>query len=102
MFLTKFPTFPAFLGLKFSLTLARNELKGSHLFRKSKFKEIQGENLHNFKVLLMMYDYRKAAFTFEVSFSTPTYDARWMRFSFTHSLMNIVRSIDLHNSLETS
>ena len=41
------------------------------------FKEIQGENLHNFKELLpMMYVYHKAAFTFEVSFCTPTYDGR--------------------------
>ena len=40
-------------------------------------KEIQGENLHNFKeILLMMYVYHKAAFTFEVIFSTSTYDAR--------------------------
>ena len=65
-------------------------------------KEIQGENLHNFKeILLMMYVYHKAAFTFEVSFSTSTYDARWMCFNFTHILMNIVGSIDLHNSLQT-
>ena len=40
-------------------------------------KVIQGENLHNFKeILLMMYVYHKAAFTFEVIFSTSTYDAR--------------------------
>ena len=40
-------------------------------------KDIQGENLHNFKeILLRMYVYHKAAFTFEVSFSTSTYDAR--------------------------
>ena len=44
----------------------------------------------------MMYVYLKAAFTFEVSFSTSTYDARWMYFNFTHILMNIVGSIDLH------
>ena len=38
---------------------------------------MQGENLHNFKeILLMMYVYHKAAFTFEVSFCTSTYDAR--------------------------
>ena len=37
--------------------------------------EIQGENLHNFKILLVMHVYRKTAFTFEVSFSTSTYDA---------------------------
>ena len=49
----------------------------------------------------MMYIYHKAAFTFKVSFSTPTYDARWMWFNFTHILMNIVGSIDLHNSLQT-
>ena len=48
-----------------------------------------------------MYDYHKAVFTFEVSFSTPTYDARWMCFNFTHNLMNIVGSIDLHNNLQT-
>ena len=30
---------------------------------------MQGENLHNFKeILLMMYVYHKAAFTFEVKF----------------------------------
>ena len=33
--------------------------------------DIQGENVHNFKeILLTMYVYYKAAFTFEVSFST--------------------------------
>ena len=48
----------------------------------------------------MMYAYHKAAFTFEVSFSTSTYDARWMGFNFTHILMNIVGSIDLLNSLQ--
>ena len=54
-------------------------------------KVIQGENLHNFKeILLMMYVYHKAAFTFEVSFSTSAYDARWMCFNFAHILMNIV------------
>ena len=64
----------------------------------SSLKEIQGENLHNFKkILLMMYVYHKAAFTFEVSLSASTYDARWMYFNFTH----IVGSIDLHNSLQT-
>ena len=41
------------------------------------FKEIQGENFHNFtEILFMIYVYHWAAFTFEVSFSTPTYDAR--------------------------
>ena len=65
-------------------------------------KVIQGENLHNFKeILLMMYVYHKAAFTFEVSFSTSTYDARSMCFNFTHIWINIVGSIDLHNSLQT-
>ena len=40
-------------------------------------KVIQGENLHNFKeILLMMYVYHKAAFSFEVSFSNSTFDAR--------------------------
>ena len=48
-----------------------------------------------------MYAYHKAAFTFEVSFSTSTYDARWMGFNFTHILVNIVGSIDLQNSLQT-
>ena len=39
--------------------------------------EIQGENLDNFKeILLMMYVYYKAACTFEVIFSTSTYDSR--------------------------
>ena len=39
--------------------------------------DIQGENVHNFKeILLMMYVYHEAAFTFEVIFSTSTYDAR--------------------------
>ena len=34
-------------------------------------KDIQGENLYNFKdILLMMYVYYKATFTFEVCFST--------------------------------
>ena len=65
-------------------------------------KEIHGENLHNFnESLIMMYVYHKAAFTFDVSFSTPTYDARRMCLNFTHILMNIVGSIDLHNSLQT-
>ena len=48
----------------------------------------------------MMHDYHKAAFTFEVSFSTPRYDARRMCFNFTQSLMNIVGSIDLYNTLQ--
>ena len=65
-------------------------------------KVIQGENLHNFKeILLMMYVYHKAAFTFEERFSTFTYDARRMCFNFTHILMIIVGTIDLHNSLQT-
>ena len=62
------------------------------------FKEIHGENLHNFtEILFMIYVYHCAAFTFEVSFSTPTYDARWMCFN----LMNKVGSIDLHDSMQT-
>ena len=66
------------------------------------FEEIQAENLHNFKyILLIIYVYHKATINFEVSFSTPTYDARWMCFNFTHILVNIVRSIDLHHSLQT-
>ena len=48
-----------------------------------------------------MYVNHVAAFTFEANFSTPTYDARWMCFNFTHSLINIVGSIDLHNRLQT-
>ena len=50
----------------------------------------------------MMYVDHMAAFTFEVSFSPSTYDARWMYFNFTHILMSIVGSIDLQiNSLQT-
>ena len=49
----------------------------------------------------MIYVYHKAAFKFEVSFSTPTYVAKWMVFNFTHSLKDTVESIDLHNSLHT-
>ena len=49
----------------------------------------------------MMYVYHKAAFTFEERFSTFTYDARRMCFNFTHILMIIVGTIDLHNSLQT-
>ena len=45
--------------------------------------------------------YHKVAFTVEVSLSTSTYDARWMCFNFTHILMNIVGSIELHDSLRT-
>ena len=45
----------------------------------------------------MIYFYHKVAFTFEVSFSTSTYDARRMCFNVPHILMNIVESIDLHN-----
>ena len=48
-----------------------------------------------------MYVYHNAAFTFEVSFSTSTYDAKWMYFNFTHILMDIAGRIDLHNSLQT-
>ena len=48
-----------------------------------------------------MFYHNKAAFTFGAIFSTPTYNARWMCFNFTHSLMNIVGSIDLHNSRQT-
>ena len=49
----------------------------------------------------MMYVYHKASFTFEESFSTSAYDARWMCFNFIHILMKLVGSIDLHNSLQT-
>ena len=49
----------------------------------------------------MIYIYHnKAAFIFAAWFSTHTHDARWMCFNFTHSLMNLVGSIDLHNSLQ--
>ena len=49
---------------------------GSISLNSRSLKEIQGENFHSFKeILLMMYFYHKAAFTFEVSFSTSTYDA---------------------------
>ena len=109
IFLARFPGFPWPFGTQvpwLSLTYARNESQGLHIFNtnlnSSSFKEIQGENLHTSKeILLMMYAYHKAAFTFEVSLSTPTYDATWMCFNFTHSLMNTVGSIDLHNSLQT-
>ena len=47
-------------------------------------KDIQGENLQNFReILLMMYVYHKAAFTFKICFSTSTYDATWICFNFT-------------------
>ena len=48
-----------------------------------------------------MYVYHNAAFTFEVSFTTSTYDAKWMGFNFTHILVNIIGSIELHNTLQT-
>ena len=51
-------------------------------------------------ILLMLYVCHKDAFTFEVSFSTPTYNARWMYFNFTHILMNMVGSIDLNKSAD--
>ena len=98
-FFAKFPDFPWFFGTQvpwLSLTSARSELQGSHIFSTSKFKEFQGENLHNFTEILFMNK-----ITFVASFSTPTYDVRWMCFNFTHNLMNIVGSIDLHNSLQT-
>ena len=108
IFLAKLPDSPWLFGTQvawLSLTLSRNKLQGSIIFPKSKskeFKEIQGGNLHNFKdTLLTMYVYHKAAFTFEVNVSTSTYGARGMCFKFTHVLMNIVGSIDLHNSLQT-
>ena len=47
----------------------------------------------------MMYVYHKAALTFEVSFSTSTYDARCMCFNFTHILTNI-GSTDLEESAD--
>ena len=48
----------------------------------------------------MIYVYHKAAFIFELSFPTSTYDARSLWVDFTHVLMNIVERIDLHNSLQ--
>ena len=48
-----------------------------------------------------MYVYHKAEFTFEVGFSTSTYDAKWMCFNFTHILKNVVGSIALQNNLHT-
>ena len=47
-----------------------------------------------------MHDYHKAAFPYEVSFSTPTYDAKWVCFNFTHSFMNIIGRSDVHNNLQ--
>ena len=106
IFLAKSPDSPWLFGTQvpwLSLTLARNELQSSHIFSNSKSKEFKGyssRRFNNFKeILLVMYVYHNPAFTFEVSFSTSTYDARWMCFNFTYILMNIVRSIDLHNSL---
>ena len=50
----------------------------------------------------MIYNYQsKTTFNFAASFSTPAYDTRLTCFNFTHSLMNIVGSIDLQNSLQT-
>ena len=55
IFLAKFPDFPWLFGTQvpcLSLTLARSELQGSHIFPKSKFKEFHGENLK--EILLMI------------------------------------------------
>ena len=101
IFLARFPGFPWPFGTQvpwLSLTYARNESQGLLIINinlnSSSFKEIHGENLHTFKViLLMMYAYHKAAFTFEESFSTLAYDATWMCFNFTHSLMNVVEAL---------
>ena len=94
-FLAKFPDSPWLFGSQvpwLSLSLARNELQGSQIF----------PNFQNFKeILLMLYGYHKAAFTFKVRFSTSTYDAKWMCSNFTHILMNIVGNIDLHESVQT-
>ena len=49
----------------------------------------------------MMYVDHKAAFTFQVSFSNSTFDTQRMCFNLTHILINILGSIDLHNSLQT-
>ena len=52
----------------------------------SSLRDIQGENLHNFnEILLMMHVYHKVAFTFEIIFSTSTYDDRLMCFKATVS-----------------
>ena len=108
IFLAQFPDFPWLFETQvpwISLNLVRNELQGSDIFPNSKsrsVKNVQQGNLNNFKkILLMMYVYQKAAFTFYASFFTSSYDARWLYFNFTHILMNIVGSSDLHNSLQT-
>ena len=88
-----------------SLGLARNYYRLYTIFlslNPKSLKEIQEENEHNFKEILLkiMYVYHNAVFTFEVIFSTLTY-ARWMCFNVTHSLMDIAGSIRLHNTLQT-
>ena len=99
------PMFPAFLWLKFSdfnqkwITGFTHISQRSHINSRS-LKEIQVENLHNFKDILLMKWNLHLPLKY-VSVTTPTYDARWMCFNFTHILMNIVENIDLHNSLET-
>ena len=79
IFLAKFSDLPLTIWDSSSLTFpnfSQNWIKGFTHFlslNTRSFKEIHGENLQNFKeILLMMYDYHKAAFTFEVSFSIPT------------------------------
>ena len=100
-FLAKFPDFPCLSGTHvpwLSLTLAINELQRSH-------KEIQGKNIIYIIIYIISIRFYSwcmfIIITFEVSFSTLTYETRWMCFNFTHSLMNIAGSIDFHNSLKT-
>ena len=93
--------FTSRLGIR-SLGLARNYYRLYTFFlslNPKSLNEIQGENFK--EILLRMCVDHKAAFTSEVSFSTPKYDARWMYFTFKYSLMDIAGSIHLHNSLQT-
>ena len=65
--LAKFPDFPWLFRSQvplLSLTLARNKLQVSQTFPKSRFKKF---------ILLKMYAYHKALFTFQINFSTPTW-----------------------------
>ena len=106
IFLATFPHSPWLFGTQvpwISLTSTRNKLQGS-IIPKPKSKEFKWDSrrkLHNCKILLVMYVYHKATFTFEVSFSTSTYDVRWMCFNVKHILMNIVGTIYLNTSLQT-
>ena len=84
------------------LTLAKNELKGSHSFLISKFIEFHRdsqEHLHNFKtILLVMHDYHKAAFALKVSLLPHMMPDDCLNVA--HSSMNIIGIIDLHSSLQ--